>query len=54
MPTSFQEDNTFFLVDQKFALGTTQLEVEFTPSNLNATVDVGSAIHVKVPPSPRG
>ena len=45
------EENTFFLVDQKFGLERTELEVEITPSNLRVTVDVSPAIRVKVPPS---
>ena len=48
------DDNTFLLVDEKFSLGKTQLEVEITPSNLKGTVDVSPAIHVKAPPVPRG
>ena len=48
------EDNTFYVVDPKFSLGKTELEVEITPSNLKHTVDVSPAIHVKVPPSPKG
>lgn len=48
------EDNTFYLVDPKFALGVTELEVEITPSNLHVTVDVSPAIRAKVPPAPKG
>ena len=48
------ENNTFYLVDEKFSLGKTELEVEITPSNLKVTVDVSPAVHVKVTPAPRG
>ena len=47
-------DNTFILVEEKFSIGQSQLEVEITASNLNGTVDVSPAIRVKAPPMPRG
>jgi hypothetical protein len=43
------EDNTFYLVDPKFGLGATELEVEITPSNLRVTVDVSPAVRMRVP-----
>jgi hypothetical protein len=48
------DDNTFILVEDKFSISNTQLEVEITPSNLKGTVDVSPAIRVKAPPVPRG
>ena len=48
------DENTFVLVEEKFSIGQTQLEVEITASNLNGTVDVSPAIRVKAPPVPRG
>ena len=48
------EDNTFYLVDPKFGLEKTELEVEITPSNLKVTVDVSPAVRIKVPPASRG
>ena len=47
-------ENTFFLVEEKFSIGRTQLEVEITASNYNGTVDVSPAIRVKSPSVPRG
>ena len=40
-------DNTFSLVDKKFSLGVSELEVEITPSNLNVSVDVSPAVREK-------
>ena len=48
------DDHTFFLVDEKFSIGKTQLEVEITLSDLKGTVDVSPAIRIKAPPTPRG
>jgi len=48
------DDNTFFLVEEKFSIQNTQLEVEITPANLKGNVDVSPAIRVKTPPVPRG
>ena len=48
------EDNTFLLVEDKFSIINTQLEVEITASNLNGTVDVSPAVRVKAPPVPKG
>ena len=48
------EANSFHVVDKKFALGVSELEVEITPSNLALTVDVGPAIRENVPPEPKG
>ena len=48
------EDNTFYVVDPKFGLGKTELEVEITPSNLKVEVDVSPAIRVKVPSAQGG
>ena len=47
-------ENTFHVVDQKFGMEKTKLEVEISPSNLKVTVDVSPAVHVKVTPAPRG
>ena len=47
-------ENTFILVEEKFSIGETQLEVEITASNLNGTVDVSPAIRVNAPSIPRG
>ena len=47
------QENTFYLVDRKFSLGRSQLEVEITPSNLHVTVDVSPAIRTRIPPAPR-
>ena len=48
------EENTFDLVDPKFGLGRSELEVEITPSSFRVEVDVSPAVRIKVPPSPRG
>ena len=48
------EENTFDLVDPKFGLGVSQLEIEITPSSFRVEVDVSPAVRIKVPPSPRG
>ena len=48
------EDNTFQVVDPKFARGVTELEVEITPRNFHFTVDVGPAVRIALPPPPTG
>ena len=48
------EDNTFLLVDEKFSLGRSKLQVTFSKDQSTATVDVSPAIRVKAPPVPRG
>ena len=48
------ENNTFYVVDPKFSLGNSELEVEISPSNLRVTVDVSPAVHIRLPPPSRG
>jgi len=46
-------DNTFYVVDPKFGLDQTTLEVEITLTNLNVSVDVSPVVRKKVPPLAR-
>ena len=48
------EDNSYYLVDERFYIGRTELEVEITPSARQFTVDVSPAVRVKVPAQPSG
>ena len=43
-------ENTFYVVDPKFGLDQTILEVEITPLDLNVSVDVSPVVRIKVPP----
>ena len=47
-------DNTFLLVDEKFSIEKTELEVEITPTELKVTVDVSPAVRVKPQVQPTG
>jgi len=42
-------DKTFYVVDRKYALGVSELEVEITPTNLKLEVNVGPAVRIKLP-----
>jgi hypothetical protein len=48
------EDNTFLLVDAKYAIGVSDLKVTVSKGNDKVSVDVGPPIRVKAPPTPRG
>ncbi|GHT44480.1 hypothetical protein FACS189454_01970 [Planctomycetales bacterium] len=48
------EDNTFLLVDTKYAIGVSDLKVTVTKANGKVSVDVGPPVHIKAPSTPKG
>ncbi|GHT14162.1 hypothetical protein FACS1894170_10890 [Planctomycetales bacterium] len=48
------EDNTFMLVDPKYAIGVSDLKVTVSKNQREVSVDIGAAVHIKVPPTPKG
>jgi hypothetical protein len=47
-------NNTFIIVEQKFSIDNSTIQITISKENLNATVDVSPAIKVRYQPPPEG
>ncbi|MDR1270918.1 MAG: carboxypeptidase-like regulatory domain-containing protein [Planctomycetaceae bacterium] len=48
------EDNTFIVVEQKFSIDNSNIQVTISPENLKTTVDVSPTVRIKCPSPPKG